>query len=129
MEEVVLLDENGIERGTAEKLRAHRKGLLHRAFSIFLVNDEVELTFAFQTRYREPVGKGMMENELVDVYFGRFNGSFQLNRSEVDSVSWINLSELVDSIARNPEAYAVWLRHYMAQHRSLIEKQIVFSQS
>jgi len=38
-----LVDENDRELGTMEKLEAHRKGVLHRAFSIFLFNDQGEL--------------------------------------------------------------------------------------
>lgn len=37
-EYVILVDENDIEIGKAEKLQAHHEGLLHRAFSIFIFN-------------------------------------------------------------------------------------------
>jgi isopentenyl-diphosphate delta-isomerase len=43
MEEVILVDEMDQEIGTMEKLEAHEKGVLHRAFSIFLFNDKDEL--------------------------------------------------------------------------------------
>lgn len=43
MDEVVLVDENDQELGTLEKLRAHQEGKLHRAFSIFIFNDQGEL--------------------------------------------------------------------------------------
>ncbi|MBI5069611.1 MAG: isopentenyl-diphosphate Delta-isomerase [Deltaproteobacteria bacterium] len=36
MERVVLVDEADVARGSEEKLAAHRAGLLHRAFSIFV---------------------------------------------------------------------------------------------
>ncbi len=36
IEEVVLVDEHGADIGRMEKLDAHRKGLLHRAFSVFV---------------------------------------------------------------------------------------------
>jgi len=36
MEQVVLVDEEGRDIGTEEKLAAHRAGRLHRAFSIFV---------------------------------------------------------------------------------------------
>lgn len=39
-EYVVLVDEEGTILGTEEKMAAHRKGLLHRAFSIFIFNEE-----------------------------------------------------------------------------------------
>ncbi|MGV9011880.1 MAG: isopentenyl-diphosphate Delta-isomerase [Flavobacteriales bacterium] len=37
---VVLVDEHDDQTGTMEKMEAHRLGLLHRAFSIFLFNAE-----------------------------------------------------------------------------------------
>lgn len=40
MEFVVLVDEQDKEVGVMEKLEAHQKGVLHRAFSVFLFNDE-----------------------------------------------------------------------------------------
>jgi len=42
-EEVILVDENDQEIGTAEKLRTHREGCLHRAFSIFVFSYQGEL--------------------------------------------------------------------------------------
>ena len=43
MEYVILVDEKDQEIGRMEKMEAHKKGLLHRAFSIFLFNDKNEL--------------------------------------------------------------------------------------
>ena len=39
---VILVDENDNELGLMEKLKAHRKGVLHRAFSVFLLNNSNE---------------------------------------------------------------------------------------
>lgn len=43
MEEVILVDENDNAIGTMEKMEAHRKGLLHRAFSILIFNSMGQL--------------------------------------------------------------------------------------
>lgn len=43
MEQVILVDENDNEIGTMEKMEAHRKGLLHRAFSILVFNSRGEI--------------------------------------------------------------------------------------
>jgi len=43
IEEVILVDEFDNSIGTMEKLEAHQKGVLHRAFSIFLFNKQGEL--------------------------------------------------------------------------------------
>lgn len=42
-EMVTLIDESGNDVGAAEKLEAHQKGLLHRAFSILVFNSKGEI--------------------------------------------------------------------------------------
>ncbi len=42
-EQVILVDENDRKYGLMEKMEAHEKGLLHRAFSVFVLNDRGEL--------------------------------------------------------------------------------------
>lgn len=42
-EQVILVDQQDREIGVAEKLEAHRKGKLHRAFSVFLFNAKDEM--------------------------------------------------------------------------------------
>jgi len=43
MERVILVDEKDNELGTMEKMEAHRKGVLHRAFSVLLFNSKGEM--------------------------------------------------------------------------------------
>jgi isopentenyl-diphosphate delta-isomerase len=40
---VILVDENNNQIGFEEKILAHKKNLLHRAFSIFIFNDSFEI--------------------------------------------------------------------------------------
>lgn len=42
-ENVILVNERDEALGLMEKLEAHRKGLLHRAFSVFVLNDQKEI--------------------------------------------------------------------------------------
>lgn len=42
-EQVVLVDDKDNEIGLMEKIEAHRKALLHRAFSVFVMNDAGEI--------------------------------------------------------------------------------------
>ena len=42
-EYVILVDEQDNELGLMEKIEAHEKGLLHRAFSVFILNQKNEL--------------------------------------------------------------------------------------
>ena len=42
-EEVILVNELDIPLGSCEKMEAHRRALLHRAFSVFIVNSKGEM--------------------------------------------------------------------------------------
>jgi isopentenyl-diphosphate Delta-isomerase len=42
-EQVILVNEQDEALGTIEKMEAHRKALLHRAFSVFIFNDRGEM--------------------------------------------------------------------------------------
>ena len=42
-EMLILVDENDNQIGTMGKMEVHRKGLLHRAFSVFIINEKNEL--------------------------------------------------------------------------------------
>ncbi|MCD4665177.1 MAG: isopentenyl-diphosphate Delta-isomerase [Bacteroidales bacterium] len=43
MEKVILVDKNDNPQGTMEKMEAHEKGVLHRAFSVYIFNVKGEL--------------------------------------------------------------------------------------
>jgi isopentenyl-diphosphate delta-isomerase len=42
-EQVILVDEHDLPQGQMDKLEAHEKGMLHRAFSVFIFNTKKEL--------------------------------------------------------------------------------------
>lgn len=42
-QQVILVDQEDQSTGVAEKMEAHRKGLLHRAFSVFIFNRKGEM--------------------------------------------------------------------------------------
>jgi isopentenyl-diphosphate delta-isomerase len=56
MEEVIIVDENDRETGAREKLKAHREGMMHRAFSVFVFNSEGKLLLQrrAETKYHSP---------------------------------------------------------------------------
>lgn len=43
MDQVILVDKDDNELGSMEKMEAHRKGVLHRAFSVLLFNSKGEM--------------------------------------------------------------------------------------
>jgi len=56
MEEVILVDREDKPLGLMEKMEAHRKGLLHRAFSVFIfnLNNELMLQQRALGKYHSP---------------------------------------------------------------------------
>lgn len=56
-ERVVLVDANDRELGTEDKLTAHRQGLLHRAVSVFLFDDQGRLLLQQRSadKYHSPL--------------------------------------------------------------------------
>lgn len=56
MEKVVLVDEKDAVLGLMEKMEAHEKGVLHRAFSVFIYNEKNELLLQQRalTKYHTP---------------------------------------------------------------------------
>lgn len=51
-EKVILVDTSDRQIGTAEKLQAHRDGLLHRAFSIFVLNSQGQLLLQKRAKHK-----------------------------------------------------------------------------
>lgn len=56
-EKVILVDRDDNETGVMEKMEAHRKGLLHRAFSIFIFNSRGQLILQQRAKQKYHSGK------------------------------------------------------------------------
>jgi len=56
-EEVILVNEKDEQIGTMPKLEAHKKAVLHRAFSVFILNDNGELLLQQRaaSKYHSPM--------------------------------------------------------------------------
>jgi len=56
-EQVILVNENNEQIGTMAKMEAHEKAELHRAFSVFVINDngEIMLQQRAATKYHSPL--------------------------------------------------------------------------
>jgi isopentenyl-diphosphate delta-isomerase len=169
-EQLILVDEGNRAVGTGGKDAVHRAGLLHRAFSIFMVDGRGRillqqrnphkyhsgglwansccghprpgertataalrrlgeelgvsdpLSFGFFARYRAELGNGMQENELVYVYFGALHGQPKPDPAEVATVELLSVTEIKRRIAREPDAFAYWLRHYFDKHLPAITR-------
>ncbi|MBD2178252.1 isopentenyl-diphosphate Delta-isomerase [Pseudanabaena sp. FACHB-1998] len=51
-EKIILVDASDRQIGIAEKLQAHREGLLHRAFSIFVLNSQRQLLLQRRAKHK-----------------------------------------------------------------------------
>ena len=76
----------------------------------------------FVTQYRAVVSDGLIEDEVVHVFAGTFDGPVHPDRAEASEWKWIALAELEGDIGARPEQYAVWFRHYLSVHRPLIAR-------
>lgn len=171
-EQLILVNEANRAVGCEEKWAVHATGLLHRAFSIFLVDDSgrlllqrraggkyhsaglwansccghprpgertlaaarrrlgeelgatVSLRPAFRARYRTELENGLVENELVYVFFGRALPRLEPNPAEVSAVEWVGLDELLADLTRRPARYAYWLLHYLRAHEPALRRGI-----
>ncbi len=169
-QDLILVDERNRAVGWGEKANVHRTGLLHRAFSIFLVdpsgrvllqqrsrakyhsgglwanaccghprpgertlpaarrrlgeelNTRASLRFAFRARYRTELSNGLIENEIVYVYFGLVAEPIIPNPDEVAAVVWLTLADLKADLARRPRQYAYWFRYYLKNHFAAIAR-------
>jgi len=169
-EQLILVDERNRATGIAGKTAIHRAGLLHRAFSIFIVDDRGRivvqqrsakkyhsgglwansccghprpgertvfaarrrldeelglasaLSFGFFARYQAELGNGMHENEFVYVYFGRLRSQPKPDPDEIADIAHLSVDDISTRIAREPNAFAFWFKHYFRNHRAEIAR-------
>ena len=76
----------------------------------------------FVTQYRAAVSNGLIENEIVHVFGGRYDGPVKADPAEVSEWKWIALAELENDMRARPENYAVWFRHYLTAHAEPIAR-------
>jgi len=73
------------------------------------------LTPLFTVQYRAEVSNGLVENELVHVFGGRFEGTPDPDPGEVEEWRWSSIAEIRADMARRPEHYSVWFRKYLEE--------------
>jgi isopentenyl-diphosphate Delta-isomerase len=160
-EYIIRVDEDDIAIGTIGKMQGHEIGCLHRAFSVFLCNDQQQLLIQqralvkyhspglwansccghprphegnraaatrrieeelgitttvremFTHRYHADVGGGLIENEFVHMFFGRYTQHIHPNPSEVAAVKWVSLDELKRALDDHPAQFTAWFQIYL----------------
>jgi isopentenyl-diphosphate delta-isomerase len=74
---------------------------------------DCELRFALRTHYRADVGGGLIEDEVVHLFVGAYDGAVTPDPAEVQAFDWASRNELRERIAKRPEAYTYWFKYYM----------------
>jgi isopentenyl-diphosphate delta-isomerase len=74
---------------------------------------DCELKFALRTHYRAEVGNDLIEDEIVHLFVGAYDGAVTPDPAEVAGFDWVSRADLCQRIAAAPEAYTYWFRHYM----------------
>ena len=71
-----------------------------------------ELVHLFLIGYNAPVSGGLIENEVVHVFGGRFDGTPRPDPNEVMAWTWCEPEEIGRNIQAHPEHYTVWFAIY-----------------
>jgi isopentenyl-diphosphate delta-isomerase len=74
----------------------------------------------FTAQYRAAVSDGYIEDEVVRVFGATYEGPIAPDPAEVSEWKWLPLSALADELARTPERYTIWFRHYFREHHDEI---------
>jgi isopentenyl-diphosphate delta-isomerase len=72
------------------------------------------LTHLATTHYRADVGAGLIEDEFVHLFLGRYEGEAKPDPAEVEEIAWVTHDHLVADMAERPQNYCYWFRHYVA---------------
>jgi isopentenyl-diphosphate delta-isomerase len=69
------------------------------------------------TEYRAPVGNGLTEHEVVDLFVAEATDTLFIepNPDEVSETAWVTLPELARRIQAEPARFTPWLRIYLAE--------------
>jgi isopentenyl-diphosphate delta-isomerase len=78
------------------------------------------LTPMFIVHYRAPVSGNLIENELVHVFGGTYDGAVVPDPAEVSEWKWVTFDKLEADLCDRPDAYTVWFRRYIGEHHAPI---------
>jgi isopentenyl-diphosphate delta-isomerase len=158
-EQLILVDDHDREIGFKAKTDCHLgKGILHRAFSIFVFNSSNELLlqqrspakmlwpgfwsntccshprrgeqmatavtrrltqelgfscpleYLYKFKYHAQFGAVGAEHELCSVYFGRYDGSVDVNVNEIAAWRFVGVEELEAELTAAPETFTPWFK-------------------
>jgi isopentenyl-diphosphate delta-isomerase len=75
----------------------------------------------FVTSYRAQLSGGLIENELVHVFGGIYDGEVRPDPAEVDDLKWQSPEQIARDLAAHPQHYTVWFAKYVQEFMPAIE--------
>lgn len=126
-EEITLVDIDDHITGYSTK-DVHKRGLLHRAFSVFIVNDNIMLiqmrnpnkyhsgglwsnACCSHQRKEEILSEAVhrrMNEELDHVFVGEYCGEVCIDPNEASEIRWVEFDKLKSELLDNPENFSSW---------------------
>lgn len=71
-----------------------------------------DLEKVYEHQYTADVGKGLVENEYVHIFVGKYSSEFQPNPEEVQNFRWISTDQLKKELTDQPDQFAPWIKIY-----------------
>ena len=136
-EQVILVNEKDEPIGLMNKLEAHEKAVLHRAFSVFILNKNNELMLQQRAhhKYHSPLlwtntccshqrdGETNIEAGTRRL-FEEMDEEPKINPEEVESWKWMKIEDVKEDMIQNPDIYTIWFKiifdkfyHYIEDHK------------
>jgi isopentenyl-diphosphate delta-isomerase len=83
---------------------------LQRSFGKELhIKENIPLKHLFDFRYTEELGD-RKENEFCKVYLGEYDGDYEPDEDEIDTVEFMSLNEMKNFVGANEKKATKWLR-------------------
>ncbi len=81
---------------------------------------DCELKKLFSFIYKTDFIDGLIENEYDTVFMGKFDGKPKPNPAEVANCKWVEIKDLKNDIAVDPEKYSVWLKIILNRPQNMV---------
>ena len=76
---------------------------------------DCRVKFIARMHYRATVGEGLIEDEIVHLFVGDYNGPTAPDGDEVADLAWLTYDALSADVAARPEHYTYWFKYYLKQ--------------
>jgi len=86
---------------------------------------DCELSYLYKFVYHAEFGDVGSEHENCHVYFGHFDGNFDINKDEISDTRFVKPDELTQELAQNGEIYSPWLKLEWQKIRSEFLSEIL----